>query len=102
MALAHPDRIARLRPGGSTYLMTSGTGAVLPPGSGLTGLPWLAVADADRGAGRRDATIRSAAPIDLDLATEAAPALLREDEVVAWAGRRGGRAARPARSARSS
>ncbi|MDQ0373774.1 ATP-dependent helicase HrpB [Cellulomonas humilata] len=86
VALAHPDRIARLRPGGSTYLMTSGTGAVLPPGSGLTGLPWLAVADADRGAGRRDATIRSAAPIDLDLATEAAPALLREDEVVAWAG----------------
>ena len=85
VALAHPDRIARLRPGGSTYLMTSGTGAVLPPGSGLTGLPWLAVADADRGAGRRDATIRSAAPIDLDLATEAAPALLREDEVVAWA-----------------
>ncbi|KQY25642.1 ATP-dependent helicase [Cellulomonas sp. Root485] len=85
VALAHPDRIARLRPGGSTYLMTSGTGAVLPPGSGLTGLPWLAVADADRGAGRRDATIRSAAPIDLELATEAAPALLRDDEVVAWA-----------------
>ena len=85
VALAHPDRIARLRPGGTTYLMTSGTGAVLPPGSGLTGLPWLAVADADRGAGRRDATIRSAAPIDLDLAAEAAPALLREDEVVAWA-----------------
>ncbi|GEK19837.1 ATP-dependent helicase HrpB [Cellulomonas xylanilytica] len=84
VALAHPDRIARLRPGGSTYLMTSGTGAVLPPGSGLTGLPWLAVADADRGAGRRDATIRSAAPIDLDLAIEAAPALLGEDEVVAW------------------
>ncbi|KQR17726.1 ATP-dependent helicase [Cellulomonas sp. Leaf334] len=85
VALAHPDRIARLRPGGSTYLMTSGTGAVLPPGSGLAGLPWLAVADADRGAGRRDATIRSAAPLDLEVATDAAPALLREDDVVAWA-----------------
>ena len=85
VALAHPDRIARLRPGGSTYLMTSGTGAALPPGSGLVGLPWLAVADADRGAGRRDATIRSAAPIDLDLASEAAPALLRTEDVVEWA-----------------
>jgi len=85
VALAHPDRIARLRPGGSTYLMTSGTGAALPPGSGLAGLPWLAVADADRGAGRRDATIRTAAPIDLDLASEAAPALLRTQDVVEWA-----------------
>jgi ATP-dependent helicase HrpB len=85
VALAHPDRIARLRPGGSTYLMTSGTGAVLPAGSGLAGLPWLAVADADRGSGRRDAIIRSAAPVDLETASEAAPALLREADVVAWA-----------------
>lgn len=85
VALAHPDRIARLRPGGSTYLLASGTGAVLPPGSALAGLAWLAVAAADRGAGRRDATVRSAAPIDLDVATEAAPALLREDETVVWA-----------------
>uniref|UniRef100_UPI0028E516CA ATP-dependent helicase C-terminal domain-containing protein n=1 Tax=uncultured Cellulomonas sp. TaxID=189682 RepID=UPI0028E516CA len=84
VALAHPDRIARLRPGGSAYLMTSGTGAALAPGSALAGLPWLAVADADRGAGRRDATIRSAAPLDLDLAIEAAPALLGDDDVVAW------------------
>ncbi|ROS27990.1 ATP-dependent helicase HrpB [Cellulomonas sp. PhB150] len=85
VALAHPDRIARQRPGGSAYLMTSGTGAALPPGSGLAGLAWLAVADADRGAGRRDATIRSAAPIDLDLASEAAPALLGTHDVVEWA-----------------
>jgi ATP-dependent helicase HrpB len=84
VALAHPGRIARLRPGGSTYLMTSGTGAALPPASALAGLAWLAVADADRGAGRRDATIRSAAPLDLDLAIEAAPALLRQADVVAW------------------
>lgn len=87
-ALAHPDRIARLRPGGTTYLMTSGTGAALPPGSALSGQPWLAVADADRGTGRRDAVVRSAAPIDVDLALEAAPALLHEDDDVSW---RGGR-----------
>lgn len=84
VALAHPDRIARRRPGGTTYLMTSGTGAALPAGSPLTGLDWLAVADADRGAGRRDATVRSAAPIDEDLALTAAPTLLREEASVAW------------------
>jgi len=84
VALAHPDRIARLRPGGSTYLMASGTGASLSPGSPLTGFGWLAVADADRGTGRRDALVRSAAPFDVDLAIEAAPALLRQDEEVVW------------------
>ncbi|WP_098485167.1 ATP-dependent helicase HrpB [Georgenia soli] len=84
VALAHPDRIARRRPGGSAYLMTSGTGAVLPSGSALAGLPWLAVADADRRAGRRDATVRSAAPLDESLARDAAPSLLREEETVTW------------------
>ena len=48
VALAHPARIARLRPGGTSYATVGGTGAVLPPGSPLTGTPWLAVADADR------------------------------------------------------
>ena len=84
VALAHPDRIARLRPGGSTYLLTSGTGAALPAGSPLTGAPWLAVADADRGAGRRDATVRSAAPLDEELAVAAAPSLHRTQECVDW------------------
>lgn len=85
VALAHPDRIARLRPGGTAYLMTSGTGAVLPPGSPLAGMPWLAIADADRRPGVRDATIRSAAPLSEDLALEAASALWHESEEVAWA-----------------
>ena len=85
VALAHPDRIARRRPGGSTYLMASGTGAALPPaGSALAGSDWLAVADADRGAGRADATVRSAAPLDEHLALLAAPALLHEHEQVSW------------------
>ncbi|MFJ2297937.1 ATP-dependent helicase HrpB [Oerskovia paurometabola] len=88
VALAHPDRVARRRPNGSTYLMVSGTGAALPPGSPLAGYDWLAVADADRGAGRRDATIRSAAPVDEDLAYEAASAALREDDTVTWSGGR--------------
>lgn len=84
VALAHPDRIARLRPGGSAYLMASGTGATLPPGSPLSGFGWLAVADADRGGARRDATIRSAAPFDVNLAIDAAPALLGDEERVDW------------------
>lgn len=85
VALAHPERIARLRPGGSAYLMTGGTGAAFRSGeSSLAGVPWLAVADADRPAGRRDATIRSAAPIDEDLALEAASALWGEAEQVGW------------------
>lgn len=85
VALAHPERVARLRPGGTAYLMTGGTGAAFRSGeSSLAGVTWLAVADADRPAGRRDATIRSAAPIDEDLALEAASALWEEAEQVAW------------------
>lgn len=85
VALAHPDRVARRRPGGSSYLMVGGTGAVLPRGSALGEPAWLAVGDVDRRAGQRDATIRSAAPIDADLALEAAAARWREDDEVAWA-----------------
>jgi ATP-dependent helicase HrpB len=85
VALAHPDRIARLRPGSSAYLMASGTGAAFPAGaSSLAGLPWVAVADADRRPGQRDATVRSAAPLTEDLALEAAPALWHEEEEVRW------------------
>jgi ATP-dependent helicase HrpB len=77
--------VARLRAAdGTSYLMAGGTGAVLPEGSPLRGAPWLAVADADRVPGRRDATIRSAAPLDEDLAVLAARPLLAEEEQVAW------------------
>ncbi|WP_407342905.1 ATP-dependent helicase HrpB [Pengzhenrongella phosphoraccumulans] len=84
IAFAHPDRIARRRASGTAYLMASGTGATLPAGSPLTGFDWLAIADADRGAGRRDATVRSAAPIDEALAIEAASWMLRDEATVAW------------------
>ena len=84
IALAHPDRIARRRASGTAYLMASGTGATLPAGSPLTGFDWLAIADADRGAGRRDAMARSAAPIDEGLAIEAASWMLRDEASVSW------------------
>ncbi|WP_078698501.1 ATP-dependent helicase HrpB [Aeromicrobium choanae] len=90
VALAHPDRIARKRSGGSSYLMTSGTGAAFDqrdPGP-LSGLEWLAVADADRRSGQREARIRSAAPLTEDLALEAAGSLWTEVDEVGWTGGR--------------
>lgn len=82
VARAYPDRLARLRPGGSAYLLASGTGAVLPEHSPLVGTQWLAIADAGRAPGRKDAVIRAAVPLDQDAACAAAPALLTERDVV--------------------
>lgn len=86
VALAHPERIARRRTnGGASYLMVGGTGATFPTSEpGLGGTTWIAIADVDRRPGARDATIRSAAPIDEDLALEAAAGLWREDDDVRW------------------
>ncbi|TNM37804.1 ATP-dependent helicase HrpB [Nocardioides albidus] len=86
VALAHPDRIARKRSGSSSYLMTSGTGAALDPRSPgpLAGLEWLAVGDAERRAGQREARIRAAAPLTEDLALEAAGSLWTEADEVTW------------------
>lgn len=90
VALAHPDRIARKRAGGSSYLMTSGTGAALDrrdPGP-LAGLEWLAIGDADRRSGEREARIRAAAPLTEDLALEAAGSRWTEVDEVTWTGGR--------------
>ncbi|WP_311211040.1 MULTISPECIES: ATP-dependent helicase HrpB [unclassified Aeromicrobium] len=86
VALAHPDRIARKRPGGSSYLMTGGTGAAFDrrDSSPLAGLEWLAVGDADRRSGEREARIRAAAPLTEDLALEAAGSLWTEVDDVTW------------------
>lgn len=90
VALAHPDRIARKRAGASTYLMTSGTGAALDPRDPgpLAGLEWLAVGDAERRPGQREARIRAAAPLTEDLALEAAGSLWTEADEVTWTGGR--------------
>jgi ATP-dependent helicase HrpB len=90
VALAHPDRIARKRSGTSSYLMASGTGAALDsrdPGP-LAGLEWLAVGDAERRPGQREARIRAAAPLTEDLALEAAASLWTEVDEVTWTGGR--------------
>lgn len=90
VALAHPNRIARKRSGTSSYLMASGTGAALDqrdPGP-LAGLEWLAVGDAERRPGQREARIRAAAPLTEDLALEAAASLWTEVDEVTWTGGR--------------
>jgi len=86
VGLAHPERLARRRPGSTgTYLMAAGTGAELAPGTALGGASWLAVAVADRSPGRRDARVRSAVAIDEATALEAGGAPLhREGDEVAW------------------
>jgi ATP-dependent helicase HrpB len=85
VGLAHPERIARRRPGTSgTYLMALGTGAELASGTALTGAPWLAIAVADRAPGRRDARVRAALAIDEATALEAGAALHVERDEVAW------------------
>ena len=85
VGLAHPERLARRRPGTTgTYLMAAGTGAELAPGTALTGAPWLAIAVADRSPGRRDARVRAAVAIDEATALEAGAALHQERDEVTW------------------
>jgi ATP-dependent helicase HrpB len=85
VGLAHPERLARRRPGSTgTYLMAAGTGAELAAGTALTGAPWLAIAVADRAPGRRDARVRSAVAIDDATALDAGAALHVEREEVTW------------------
>jgi ATP-dependent helicase HrpB len=66
--------------------MASGTGAAFDrrDASPLAGLEWLAIGDADRRAGEREARIRSAAPLTEDLALEAAASLWTERDDVDW------------------
>ncbi|MEU8005215.1 ATP-dependent helicase HrpB [Catellatospora sp. NPDC049111] len=85
VGLAYPERVARVRGAGSrTYLMAGGTAAELPPGSPLTGVPWLAVAAADRQPGSSSARIRLAAATDEATARQAAAPLLVTGEEIAW------------------
>jgi ATP-dependent helicase HrpB len=83
VALAFPDRVARRVPGtGERYLLSSGTRAGLPAGSGLAGHEWLAVAEVSRAEGRdaagTGAVIRQAAPLTAETAASAARHLMSE------------------------
>jgi ATP-dependent helicase HrpB len=87
VGLAFPERLARARDlRGATYLMAGGTAADLTGGSALTGAEWLAIAVADRGAGRTSARVRLAVALDAATAREAGAQLLRTVDEVAWSG----------------
>ncbi|MDR7273832.1 ATP-dependent helicase HrpB [Catenuloplanes atrovinosus] len=85
--LAYPEWLARARrTDGGGYLMAGGTAAELADGSALAGSPWLAIAAADRAAGRANARVRLAAVIDEATAREAGAPLLSAGDEVAWDG----------------
>jgi ATP-dependent helicase HrpB len=85
VGLAHPEWLARRRPGTErTYLLAGGTGAELTPGTALAGAEWLAVAAADRAPGRRDARVRSAVAVDEATALAAGAAAHTDGPEVAW------------------
>nr|WP_306839438.1 ATP-dependent helicase HrpB [Catenuloplanes nepalensis] len=85
--LAYPEWLARARRAdGGGYLMAGGTAGELADGSALAGSPWLAIAGADRAAGRANARIRLAAVIDEATAREAGAPLLSAADEVAWDG----------------
>ncbi|WP_327730223.1 helicase-related protein [Streptomyces sp. NBC_00487] len=81
-ALAFPERVARADRG--AYLMVSGTRAEVGEGSGLRGVPWIAVAVADRAVGAGHARVRLGVAVDEGVAREAAGNLYSRGEEVAW------------------
>jgi ATP-dependent helicase HrpB len=83
-ALAFPERVARSD--GGSYLMVSGTRAEVGDGSALRGVPWIAVAVADRPVGKGHARVRLGAVVDEGVARLAAGALLQERDEVRWDG----------------
>ncbi len=80
-ALAFPERVARRR-GPGAYLMVGGTAAEV--GGVLGEAEWLAVAVADRGAGRAGARARVAAVTDEEVARLAAAGAREAYEEVRW------------------
>ncbi|MFJ9587017.1 ATP-dependent helicase HrpB [Streptomyces acidicola] len=82
-AFAFPERVARAQ--GGSYVMVSGTRADVGDGSSLRGVPWLAVAVADRPVGAGHARVRLAAAVDEEVARRAAAPLRAIGEEVHWA-----------------
>ncbi|GAB94149.1 putative ATP-dependent helicase [Kineosphaera limosa NBRC 100340] len=86
VALAFPDRIARLD--GGVYLLAGGTRAALPPASALRGSEWIAVADVGRSdaaaASGTGALIRLAAPLTEQDALAAGSALHTKVASATW------------------
>ncbi|KFG00652.1 ATP-dependent helicase [Streptomyces scabiei] len=82
VALAFPERVAW--GGKGSFLMVSGTRAEVAEASGLRGVPWIAVAVADRAVGAGHARVRLGVAIDEGVAREAAAPLHSRGEEVVW------------------
>ncbi|MDX3581568.1 ATP-dependent helicase HrpB [Streptomyces europaeiscabiei] len=82
VALAFPERVAW--GGKGSFLMVSGTRAEVAEASGLRGVPWIAVAVADRAVGAGHARVRLGVAIDEGVAREAAAPLHSQGEEVVW------------------
>lgn len=81
LALAYPDRVARVRTtGAARYLLRSGTGAALAPSDALQGSEWLAVAELE-GAPPEYRVARAVPLTDAQLRARCADAIVVRTEV---------------------
>jgi ATP-dependent helicase HrpB len=88
LALAYPERIARIRAEGTLrYQTVGGTGAVLPPRSALAREPLLAIAEVD--AADTEARILLAAPLSLEDLLACAGDRITEQHETDWDGAEG-------------
>jgi ATP-dependent helicase HrpB len=87
-AVAWPDRIALRRADGETYLLASGTGARLAPGSAVRNAPLLVALDVEGGRGA-DAVIRMATSLEMEDLRQLFPAEICVRRSVAWDQRAG-------------
>lgn len=84
-ALAYPDRIARRRDDGDTYVLTGGSSARLPAGSAHAGSAWIVVVDAvPPRPGATAMTARVVASVDEASAASAGRHLLEDRLEVTW------------------
>lgn len=83
LALAYPDRIARLRtPNGLKYLLANGKEVSLGRDDDLVGEEWLVVSQS--GGETTTGNIYQCAPLELELLECYAPELFRKEETITW------------------
>lgn len=82
VALAYPDRVAKKRGGGGSFLLSNGRGAKLDPLDALSREDYLAVAEVD--GAQADARIFLAAPVDEATIEAQFGAAIAERDAVEW------------------
>ncbi len=87
LALGYPDRIAMVRPGdGTSFLLSSGSGAVMDAANPLAGQRFVVVADLGKGRGP-DPIIRHALPISEAALRDAFPDQITRSQRCTWSKR---------------